>query len=320
MTCKDNWEDAMGEIEEPNERLLRRAEAAEQAQKTYADPLDALRDMVGYGTNLIPRVHAFSDKGDASMVVIGVLLKQIVEMLDAIDVLMSHGNSFPALLQVRAAFEASLYMDWILQADSDKRALYYIVANLRDEATWARRSISGSAEKTAYETALGKTIKHSDPAMIDSEGRKQLTGIEAILANPKYQPIDAAFTAARGKRYEPHWYQVLGVKSLRKMAEQVNRVVHYEVIYDRGSDAMHAGLYKDHLKTRKGEFVMRSLRNLADGRDVFVFTMIVAMHSFQAVLTHYRPDEVKAGALARRYVERWQKAFFSIPDVTYNYL
>jgi hypothetical protein len=310
----------MAEIEPPNEKLLRRTEAAALAQQHFAAPLDALRDMVGYGTNLIIRAYSASDNGNVPMVVIGVLLKQIVEMLDAIDVLMSQGHSYPALLQVRAAFEASLYIDWILKVDSENRARHYIISNLRDEVMWALRTIPGTSEKTAFEAAVGR-VPHADPGEIIEAAKKHLVEVRARLAKPEFQPIDVQFTKVRGKRpYDPHWYEVLGVGSVRGIAEDVGRLRDYEIIYGRGSDAMHAGLYKDHLKLGRGGFVMRPLRNLADANTVFNFAMMVAVHSFRVVLNQYRPDELAAGAFKTRYLERWQKTLWSIPEVKYKYV
>jgi hypothetical protein len=308
----------MAEIEEANEKLLRRPEAAVLAQQHFAPALDALRDMVGYGTNLIIRTYNASDKGPVPMVIVAVLLKQIIEMLDAIDVLISQGHTYPALLQVRAAFEASLYIDWVLQADSENRARHYIVSSYRDEAMWALRYIPGSPENAAFEAAVG-SLQHK--AENEDRAKRLLAEIKAVLAKPQYQSIDTAFTVTRGKRpYDPHWYEVLGVKSVRDMAGQVGRLRDYEAIYNRGSDAMHSGLYTDHVKVRKDGFVMRPLRNLEDGKTVLNFAMVVAIHAFERVLTQYRPDEAQAGAFKKRYLDRWREPLFSIPEITYKYL
>src|SRR5688572_9611025 len=136
-------------VEEPNEFLLRREESRAHAEQHFSAALAALRDMVSYGTHVIMRAYNASAKDYVSMVVVSVLLKQIVSMLDAVEILMREGQSYPALLQVRAAFEASLEIDWILQSDSDNRARHYIVGNVRDEALWANRLIPGTPERAS---------------------------------------------------------------------------------------------------------------------------------------------------------------------------
>lgn len=53
--------------------------------------------------------------------------------------------------------------------------------------------------------------------------------------------------------------------------------------------------------------------------NVFNFAMVIAAHSFQVILKHYRPEEHEQGAFAKRYLERWREAFLSVPQVTYKY-
>jgi hypothetical protein len=305
--------------EEPNKFLLRREEARALSEQHFSAALSTLRDMVGYGTHLVIRAYNSSSKDNESMVVIGVLLKQIVSMLDAVDILMREGHSYPALLQVRAAFEASLEIDWVLESDSENRARHYIVGNLRDEAMWAKRFIGGTPEKASFDAAVG-VLKHEDPAKAEVDARGHLTQVERILSKPEFATIDSAFTQKRGsKQFDPAWYEILGVPSIRSMAKALGRLRDYELIYGRGSDAMHAGLYKDHLHFHRGGFRIRPLRNLSDAHSVFNFAMAIAAHSFQIVLKRYRREEHDQGAFAKRYVERWREAFLSVPQVVYKY-
>jgi Family of unknown function (DUF5677) len=263
------------QVEEPNAKLLRREEARANAEEHFGEALAALRDMVGYGTHLVIRTYNDSDKGHVPMVVVGVLLKQVVAMLDAVDILMREGHSYPALLQVRAAFEASLYVDWILQTDSENRAKHYIVGNLRDEAEWAKRAIPGTTEKVTFDAAMGSVLNHPDPVKLEADARAHLAQVQGILARPEFQSIDATFTTMRANNpFDPAWYKVLGVRTVRRVADAVGRLKEYEVIYGRGSDAMHSGLYKDHIRFKTGSFTMRPLRHLSDANNVFRFAMM----------------------------------------------
>lgn len=242
-----------------------------------------------------------------------------VSMLDACDILMTEGHSFAALLPVRAAFEASVYIDWISKEDSQNRARHYLVSNLRDERTWAKRSIPGTPERAAFTQAIGMDAFTSpDSGSIEGQGRKQLADIDRLLGDTAFASIDGAFTRKRGTRiHDPEWFKVLGKQSLRQIVEDVNRLREYQMLYTRGSDAMHAGSYKDHISFMKGKRVrLRHIRHLTDGRDALTFAMMQAIHTYRVIVEHYRPGE--KDALARRYVERWQTPWKSIPEVTYK--
>ena len=105
-----------------------------------------IRDVTNYGSNHIPRCFGSSKKQLADIVVLGILLRQVVAMLDAIEVLLANGAVHAAKLQMRALFEASAYMDWILSSDSEKKAEYFYVHNLRRKRLWARRTQPSSVE------------------------------------------------------------------------------------------------------------------------------------------------------------------------------
>src|SRR5689334_9665827 len=111
--------------------LLEREKATSDVRRAFPDQLKLLRDVVNYGTNLIPRSFNSSDKELKDLVVIGILLRQVVAMLDSVEVLLSAGAVYGSGLQARAIFEASVYMDWIFRENAAEKALYYYVHNVR---------------------------------------------------------------------------------------------------------------------------------------------------------------------------------------------
>lgn len=80
---------------------------------------------------MIPRCFTSSKRDFKDAVVLAILLRQAVAMLDGIQILLSSGAPHAANLQLRALFEASVYIDWILLGDSERKAQYYYVHNLR---------------------------------------------------------------------------------------------------------------------------------------------------------------------------------------------
>ena len=88
--------------------ILDRHKHEGDAKQYFSKHIDLLVDLANYGSNLIPRVYDSSNKKLEDIVVIGVLLKQVVSMIDAVEILVSNGAVGPANLQARAAFESSL--------------------------------------------------------------------------------------------------------------------------------------------------------------------------------------------------------------------
>jgi hypothetical protein len=121
--------------------LLNRAVQEAAIRQYYTPQLDLLTDMVNYASNLIPRAYARSEEELKDVIVCFGLLKQFATMLDAVDTLMRSGSVTAAQVPARAAFEASMYLEWILVSDSEKKALHFVVGNIRTERLWARRAV-----------------------------------------------------------------------------------------------------------------------------------------------------------------------------------
>jgi hypothetical protein len=302
-------------------KLLDREKHKADVQQHFLSQLNTLTDMVNYGAWLIPRAYDSSEKKLEDVIVISVLLKQVVSMIDAAEVLVSNGAIYPAFLQGRAAFEASLYIDWILKGEADRKARYYYVSNLRYERLWALRILEGTAEQhefTADTQDLASYVNFKSPET-QQMANKQLLEIDRILNQENFKPINSEFEAfkKKGKR-EMYWYQpLLGRSSLRWVAKDVGRGSEYVFFYERGSKATHAASYKDHVKFSKGgAFALEPIRNLSEINTVLRFTMSTVLHTYSLIISKYRQGELQKFSL--KYKNDWRQSFLNIPSVKYK--
>ena len=290
------------------------------ATEHFAKQTTLLRDLASYGSNLIIRAYDSSPKKMADIVVCGVLLKQIVAMVDACEVLVSAGCGQAAFLPARTAFEASIYLDYILASDGERRATRYVVGNYRRERLWAERVTPGTSAAAAYRQlpeSLGVDVK-ALYARLGSDAAKHLAEVNRILSQAELQPIDAEFDKARGKKpRDPEWYTLDGLTSIRQVANQVGRLPEYEVFYSRGSQVTHTGSYKDHVLFNKGQVRLKPIRHLEDIKDLVMAIVSCCFASYKNVLNEYRPGEL--AAFGKKYLEDWRDAFLSVPQVKYNF-
>src|SRR5262245_59237622 len=106
----------------PPKQVLDRDLARVQMSQVLGRHLDLLKEVVDYGAGLMLRCLARSDKKLGDIIPLLVFLRQVVEMLDAVEVLLREGAVVPARIQYRVALEASVYFDFALQADTERRA------------------------------------------------------------------------------------------------------------------------------------------------------------------------------------------------------
>jgi len=74
--------------EDPHKGLLDDEAATAVVYKQLNTWTALLRDLANYGSNLIPRAYSSSGKTLGDAIVIGVLLRQVIAMVDAIEILL----------------------------------------------------------------------------------------------------------------------------------------------------------------------------------------------------------------------------------------
>jgi hypothetical protein len=257
------------EKEKPHEGILHRELHIHDVVEHFQPQLDVLREVVNYGTNLIAAAFHSSSKQLADVILVPVLLKQVVSMLDAFEVLVSNACVSAAQLQSRAMFEASVYIDFIMLGNEEEKARYYYVSNLRRELTWALRSQEGSAEHAKFFAALGEfgdALQETQKATAEP-AKAQAQEIQEFLSKEPWKSTNEVLDQAKGnKKYDVAWHEPFGKRSVRELSDLTGRLHEYEVFYSGASEKMHSSEYKSHISmsTISGEDQERIYRVRAD--------------------------------------------------------
>ena len=302
--------------------ILDREKHTSDVRNNFSDELNLLKDLINYGTNLIPRTYVSSDRGLTSVIVIGVLLKQIVSMFDALEILISNANIHAAQLAARAIFEASVYLEWMTMENSDKKAKYYYVSNLRVERKWALRTIEDTPEHENFSHVrdqLNVDPGTKNPEM-KNEAKTHLLEVNRILAQDSFKEIDEELERLKNQnrqKLEPSWYKPFQVHSLRHMAKLIKRHAEYDIFYSQGSEVTHAARYKDHIKISSGKISFKPIRFLEGISSLLFSTISIVLKTYKIILNVYRPSEVDN--FNKKYIREWRETFLNMKSVTYRY-
>jgi hypothetical protein len=308
--------------EAPNRRILDRDSARLTVAEHFGEQLALLRDLANYGSNLVFRAYGSSKKETTDLMICGVLLRQIVSMVDSVEVLLAAGIVNAGYLSARAAFEASIYLEWMLLSDRDHKARCYAVSNYRDQKHWALKVVPGTPENAAFDqvaASFGLDLSAESPNLA-SQMAARVAEIDAQLTAPELAAIDQEFQRRRrgGRRKsDVQWFEVAaGLTSIRQVAAAVSRTAEYDVFYSKGSDVTHSGKMGDHVQLGNGSAHIKPLRHLEGIRDLVSFTATVALRAYRIVIAEYRPAELDA--VAKKYLEDWRGPFTTIKDVHYR--
>ena len=215
-------------------------------------------------------------------------------------------------------FEAIVCAQWILAADSERRARYYHVHNLRRKRLWAMRTLAGTSEGVTFIAEMSKFgIQIPDDAK--SRAGEQLKEIDQKLALLELAPIDADFdTILRTRKMKRNvaWYVPLGIKSIAAMAKAAGNAALYLILYSGASEVMHSSSDDRHFWVKDGKVRIKPIRYLADFDVTFWFSTALVISMYMAILDRYRPGA--RAAFSRKYVENWRDQFMRSVKINYT--
>lgn len=300
--------------EDPYKGLLDDEGATAYSSEQLKPWTNLLRDLANYGSNLIPRVYTSSNKTLGDAVLIGTLLKQLVAMTDAIEILLCRSAVHAATLQLRAMFEASVYIHWMLAGDREKKAAYYYVHNLLRLRVWAMRVQPDTAESSSFKEVMnGLPLDET----LGEEGKNQVREIDRVLSQARFDAIRNEFRDWKKRTgRKPSWYSPLGVTDLRNMAMKVNKEPLYVFLYGPGSEVMHVSNYLQHVRFEGGRVTFLSIRHPKDFPNKVRLTATIAIEIFLKMLQEYRAGECPR--FGQKYVEKWRQAFMNMPELKIN--
>lgn len=329
---------------EPNRNLLQRELSVEQARQDIGEVHNVVREMVDEGTQLLARlvmVAAQQSQPRRYHTSLLLLLRHVLEHLDAVDELLRQGITVPAMLHVRAIIESHAQMLYMsaeresfspspidatvpaptpldpktglpvvgvaLEQLQDFRGGAYIVADLRRQVRESERLTIGTVEPWLAKMS-GKA---TGPAMLhDADNQKQLqaeiAALKTRLADPENALVNAEFDATKKNAiYDPAWYALQGgPKKVYPLAKSVGLFGEYELFYSPASEVMHGQDVRGQLggKRPEGGHSVGALRSGLRLELVVTKLVIEIVRIYHHVIQAMRPGDKPQWD---EWVKRW---------------
>jgi hypothetical protein len=306
-------------MEQPFQPLLHRELHIHDVIENFDAQIALTKDIVNYGSNLIASCLNSSGRELGDVIAITVLFKQLVSMLDALEVLISNACVPASLLQARAILEASVQLDFLLDGDKEEKAKFFFISNIRKELHWTKTTQEGSPEHRNLFTSLGEfaAVLEGTRARMEEVGATQLSKIEVFLAKEPWKTINDRIVKLRGRnKFDKNWYASFGPTSFRSLCNELGRLHEYELFYSGSSEKMHGTEYKSHIDIEVGQISVSPIRNLATIDSVLNFSISSALHSYACLLEEYRPGQLRE--FSSRYARDWREPFLSTKEVAYK--
>src|SRR3984893_17327965 len=167
-------------------------ELSTAAAKDRIDPaVTLLEEIRNYGHMLFARCAYRPEGGDENIPIL-FLYYHLLEMLDAVGVLIAESDPVPAELQVRPMFDALVSLSFILKADTARRAHRYLVGAFTERIRFCETLDPSTPAGQRYRQAL-----ESDPncAWVRPETPRPeaIERLKSGLTQPGYAEVYAGY-------------------------------------------------------------------------------------------------------------------------------
>lgn len=272
--------------EKPLKSILDREKAAVSMKPQVEKPIRELEIEVNYATHLLGRLKTCRDNYSKPPLL---LFRHIIEMVDAISVMISNSVVIPARLLLRSEFEALMSILYILQDPStyefrSKSFLYF---------AWKTRLRDTKIIKKLKTDKNIKPEERNGAIWLDKilNLDKDISTLNRLLSSPKYAEIKNE----ENKKPKPrNWFSLRGgPKYLSTLADCVGQRAQYQTLYKMWSKGTHAVELDSQVILEDGIENIRNLRDNTEFRtniNMAHYFLLVAMYE---LIKFYLPEEME---------------------------
>ncbi len=301
----------------PFEPLLYRERARVEAKKTIDIASPLLQELVNYATNAFQRCQAASTGEPHEDLPVLVSYLHVIEMTDGIEVLVSQSCPIPAIPLLRSSFEAQLTIDYILEADYQRRSFAWLVCYVHDRLS--SYEMLDPSHQRGEDFAASISVDEisgffSFPQFPDLPNAIQ--NLKSLLGKPNYQLVESEYQRVKRKnKRKPEWYSLFGgPNNLRELSRHTGHAAKYDGLYRYWSRIIHAGdLSRFLTRTSEGSPAFEPLRNPKDMEVVSSLAAWVILHATRKLLGKFRTGETES--LRRWYIQEVRDRYLTLAKV-----
>ena len=225
-------------------------------------------------------------------------------MVDGIQVLCARVCFSAAIPLLRSLLEASLSIDFIIADDYKSRSAAWLVSHYLGKLRYLD-SIFGQDGTTPKIDILKLEDKfhkeneftEPDPKMVE----KRIKHYRDLLSKPKF--IDVATQLQKGKGIRKWFSLNKGPTNIEQLARELNRPLHYEILYRRYSEFSHAQDASRIIEADENKLFFVQMRSANDANEVLALSSGLFLIATRQFLEKFRYEE-KTDELLRKIVRR----------------
>lgn len=254
-----------------------------------------LKEVRNFGSIIVAEIFKDDKRiNDYVRSVISCFLRDIIEDIDSIAVLISKSIAEPCKLNLRRIFENYIYLKFILKENSENRAKAYRVFSLLNKKKETERDDCSTIAWKQLKEAIEKDELLKNISLPTRDRKTDITKISEILQSPRYigvmKEIEQLKSNKKGKK-QVHWYSLFGGKSnLAELSASIgcSGIYYLYRFYSRFAHNESALENLDFVGPNEAGLIQ--IRNPEHAQDICQMALNFSLHSFQIALNTLKPE------------------------------
>lgn len=276
--------------------MLERAEVVREAQPIIEVACPLLRELVNASGAAFQRCQGapINRGGEHEELAPTILYRHMIELVDGIEVLFASSCVQAAVPLVRATFEASLALKYILADNYTQRSLSWtcghVHSRISDYQRLDRSTLIGADHAVAFERELNM------PPTQTLDSSAAVENLRQLLCRSEFVPIEAEYQRTMKARRKKHidWYELFdGPKNRRLLAKSIGEEAQYLGFYGEWSRFSHAASASAYLTSgnHPKEAAFYALRTPLHMPRLAFLTASYLLNATRLMTTHFRGGE-----------------------------
>ena len=287
---------------EPILEIIPRTIEEPKLSKTLTQFSSLIEETVNFGSHVFNWCFSVA-KGREENIPIFLSFRHIFELIDSISLLVRESCIEPCKMLLRAIFESTLSIEYILEENTKERGMDFMISYYHDELKFYRRWDPDDPmclefrKKTKTDKVLKDWSMQEFPN-VKEEIQKRIKILE--LPNNRESEKEYQRTKKRLGRVS-NWFSLHnGPGNIEKLAEHLNRPGFYQMLYRHWSPAVHGtDIIREKVSLDKsGRVYVHQLRLPTNAQAITFCTTSFALTNIRHLNNHFYPEK-------KRDVSRW---------------
>lgn len=254
-----------------------------------------LNESVSYGTHILKWDIEKEREGKDNHIP-SVFFRNIIELADAISILISQSSIDPAKIIFRSLIECSYGLIYMLSENQKQRAYCFMVIKSVEKIKQCNKWIStenshkelvSKIEKDDLDVNLHKFFDH--PEFVKAKAQN-----EELLNKMEFKSIYAEYLRTKKNlKKDPNWYSLFnGPRNFNELTAQIGKALRYEFYYRTFSDNVHGMSVEKGLAYASDDRAqVIQIRDFENVQELFSHTVATLMELYIQFIRYRIPEK-----------------------------